>query len=279
MMTYLSASLVLMGLMIHVATLSPLRTLIAKLPAGTLRNAWLVMTGLIVVFIVGYLGYLLTLWGQPSAWGQLIIPFVFLFGALFVRLTIVLALQTAADLQRIVLLESENITDPLTQVYNRRYLDRRLDEEVARTQRYGLDLSVLMLDIDHFKRVNDDYGHQAGDVTLCALSHLLEMSLRNLDVVARYGGEEFIVICTNTALPGAALVAERLRKLVESNPIHISTEMGKSQTIAITISIGVATLSGDMTSKAKLIESADQALYRAKELGRNQVVIAADQIT
>lgn len=274
MISYLSASLVLIGLVLHVATLAPLRRLITMLPAGSLRNKWLAMTGLIFLFIAGYLGYITVLWGQQTEWNELPIPGIFLFGALFVWLTIGLSLQTAADLRRIDLLETENITDPLTRVYNRRYLDRRLEEEVARSKRYSLELSVLMLDIDHFKRVNDTYGHQAGDVTLSTLGGLVKNSLRDLDVVARYGGEEFLVICTNTAIDGAALVAERLRQLIESHQVEITDGTGTSQTIQISISIGAACLSASVDSKEKLVQAADQALYRAKEEGRNRVIVA-----
>lgn len=276
MISYLSALLVLIGLVIHVATLAPLHRLIAILPAGSLRNKWLAMSGLIFLFIAGYLGYIVMLWGQQTAWSELPIPGIFLFGALFVWLTIALSLQTAADLRRINLLEAENITDPLTKVYNRRYLDRRLDEEVARSKRYALSLSVLMLDIDHFKRVNDTYGHQAGDVTLSSVSSLLKSSLRDLDVVARYGGEEFLIICTNTNIHGAALVAERTRKLIESHSIEITDGSDVKQTIRITISIGVAELNASINNKENLVKAADQALYQAKENGRNRIVITAD---
>lgn len=273
MIAYLSASLVLIGLVIHIATLAPLRILIAMLPAGSLRNKWLAMTGLVFIFIAGYLGYIVVLWGKQTEWHELPIPGIFLFGAIFVRLTIELSLQTAADLRRIVMLESENITDPLTRVYNRRYLDRRLEEEVVRSKRYLLHLSILMLDIDHFKRVNDLYGHQAGDVTLSTLGSLLKTGLRDSDVVARYGGEEFLVICTNTAIDGAALVAERLRQLIESCQVEIPDSSGGIQTIQITISIGAAGLGASVDSKDKLVQAADQALYRAKEEGRNCVVL------
>lgn len=235
------------------------------------------MTGLIVLFIAGYFGYIVMFWGQQTEKFELLIPGIFLFGAIFVWLTIELALQTATDLLRIDLLEAENITDPLTKVYNRRYLDRRLTEEVARSIRYSLELSVLMLDIDHFKRVNDTYGHPAGDVTLSTLSSLMKDDLRDLDVVARYGGEEFLVICTNTAIDGAALVAERLRKLVESHPIDIPDGSGGSQAIRISISIGVASFSASVDSKEKLVQAADQALYRAKEEGRNRVIVAKSE--
>lgn len=273
MISYLSASLVLIGLALHVATLVPLRRLMAMLPAGSLRNKWLAMTGLIFIFIAGYLGYMVVFWGQQTEWNELLIPGIFLFGAIFVWLAIALSLQTAADLRRIDLLESENITDPLTKVYNRRYLDRRIKEEVARSRRYSLELSVLMLDIDHFKRVNDTYGHQVGDVVLSTLGSLVKTSLRELDVVARYGGEEFLVICTNTGIDGAALVAERLRRLVESLQVEIPDGAGGNQTIRISISIGVAGLNASIDSKDKLVQAADQALYRAKGEGRNRVIV------
>lgn len=248
------------------------------LPAGSLRNKWLAMTGLIFIFIAGYLGYIVVLWDQQTEWNELPIPGIFLFGAIFVWLTIELSLQTAVDLRRMDILEAENITDPLTNVYNRRYLDRRIEEEVARSKRYSLDLSVMMLDVDHFKRVNDIYGHQAGDVTLSTLSSLVKAALRDLDIIARYGGEEFLVICTNTDVNSAALLAERLRQLVESHPIKIPDASGASQTIQMCISIGVAGLNASVNSKEKLVQAADQALYRAKQEGRNRVIVATTKI-
>ncbi len=278
MISYLSALLVLIGLVIHLAALAPLRRLIAMLPAGALRNKWFAMTGLIFLFIAGYLGYIVVLWGQQSMWRELPIPGIFLLGAIFVWLTIKLSLQTAADVRRIVLLEAESITDPLTKIYNRRYLDRRLEEEVVRSKRYSLELSVLMLDIDHFKRVNDRYGHQAGDVTLSILGSLVKAALRDSDLVARYGGEEFLVICTDTPIDGAAIVAERLRQLVESHQVKIPDLSGGSQSIQISISIGAASLSASVDSKEKLIQAADQALYRAKGDGRNRVIVATTEV-
>jgi diguanylate cyclase (GGDEF)-like protein len=131
-----------------------------------------------------------------------------------------------------------------------------------------------MLDIDHFKRVNDTYGHQAGDVTLSTLGSLVKTGLRKLDVIARYGGEEFLVICPNTAINGAALVAERIRQLVESHRVEISDSSGGKQIIQITISIGVASISAIADSQEKLVQAADQALYRAKSDGRNRVIAA-----
>jgi len=277
MIAYLSAALVLIGLLILVAALASLRRLITMLPAGSLRNRGVAMTGLVCIFIAGYLGYIVMLWGQQTLWKELSIPGLFLFGAIFVWLTINLSLKIAIDLRRIDVLEAENITDPLTKVYNRRYLDRRLDEEVARSKRYSLDLSILMIDIDSFKRVNDIYGHQAGDVTLCTLCSLIKTVLRDTDVLARYGGEEFLVICTNNAISEAALVAERIRQLVESHQIKVTDGSGANRNIRITISIGAAGFNASFNSK-KLVQAADEALYRAKAEGKNRVIVATTKV-
>jgi len=278
MIATLSGVLILVSLILQFKALVPLRRLIAMLPEGSVRNMWLSMTMLIFVFIAGYCEYLFLMWGQQTEWHDLLIPGLFLFGGLFVKITIDLSLQTAIDLKRIDLLEAENIADPLTQTFNRRYLDRRLDEEVARSKRYSLDLSILLLDIDHFKHVNDTYGHQAGDLALTSLGYLLKTELRELDVIARYGGEEFLVICTNTAVKGATLVAERLRQQVESLQIEIPDNVGGSQTIQIQISVGAASMGSNINSKENLIQAADQALYRAKNEGRNRVIIASSEI-
>jgi diguanylate cyclase (GGDEF)-like protein len=274
MIAFLSNSIVLLSLLILVASLASLRRLIAMFPDGSLRNQWLFMSGLIFLFIASYVGYITLLWGKHADWIELYIPGIFLFGAIFVWLTIRLSLKTSIDQRRFVLLEAENITDPLTKVYNRRYLDRRLDEEVERSKRYSLKLSVLMLDIDHFKQVNDKYGHQAGDVTLSSLASLLKNSIRDLDIIARFGGEEFLVICTNTAIDEATQLAERLRQLVESYQINIHDGSGHNQTIQISVSIGAAEFNTIFDSKDKLIQASDQALYRAKEEGRNRVIVA-----
>ncbi len=269
----LGLMLPLIGLVILVVALVPLRRLMAIIPAGSLRNKWRVMNGLIFFFIAAYFVYIAAIWGQPEEWVRPAIPGILLFGALFVWLTIKLSLQTAVSLQRMELLETENITDALTKVYNRRYLNRRLEEEVARAKRHALELSILLIDLDHFKRINDTHGHQAGDVALSIFGRLLKGDFRDEDVVARYGGEEFLVIVTNTAVDEAALVAERLRQRVESHTFEIPDGAGANQNIQISISIGVAGLSASLDDVEKLVQAADLALYRAKMEGRNRVAI------
>jgi diguanylate cyclase (GGDEF)-like protein len=154
-------------------------------------------------------------------------------------------------------------TDRLTGLANRLRLDAVLDEELARSQRQGEPLSLILLDIDRFKSVNDTFGHQVGDIVLIEIAKVLKTHTRPYDVVGRWGGEEFLVICSNTSLENAVIAAEKLRMAVESHPIEVAG--------ARTSSFGVATLSeGEPIGEA--LGRADAALYRAKDAGRNCVM-------
>jgi len=224
------------------------------------------MLALVVIFVAGYLGYAWAFWNSQTRLLDLIVPGVFFLGACFVWLTARLSLQTAVALMRISLLEQENIADPLTGVFNRRYLDRRLSEEVARARRHGLPLSILLIDIDLFKRINDGHGHQVGDQVLVSFAELVNRMLREPDILARYGGEEFMVIAPQTPHQGAVVLAERLRKRLESNSFSLGT-----LEIRLTCSIGVASMGGELDCAEKLVNAADENLYRAKREGRNRV--------
>jgi diguanylate cyclase (GGDEF)-like protein len=176
--------------------------------------------------------------------------------------------------RRISLLEIENITDPLIAVYNRRYFDRRIEEEFERAHRYGLSLSILLLDIDHFKNVNDTYGHQTGDTVLKNLGKLLVDTVRNTDIVARFGGEELCIIATNTIGSSSVELAERLRLLIESADLGHSDEATGRTPLHVTVSIGISAINKDIKTAGELLQNADIALYRAKSQGRNQVAVA-----
>ena len=163
--------------------------------------------------------------------------------------------------------------DGLTGLTNRRRLFELGEIELERARRYSRALSAIMLDADHFKRVNDSYGHAVGDLVLRELAQCCLSSLRDADLVGRYGGEEFVILLPETLLPDACLFAERLRHTVAAQSITIA---GQSS-LSITISIGVAVLDEDMPNLEKLIEAADQALYQAKQHGRNRVVAQTRQ--
>ncbi|MBS2039280.1 sensor domain-containing diguanylate cyclase [bacterium] len=159
-----------------------------------------------------------------------------------------------------------SVLDGLTNIYNRRYLDQRLSQELADSIRHEKPLTVALLDLDNFKKLNDGYGHQAGDQVLCELTGLLSQELRQHDVLARYGGEEFALILAGTSGPDGLHLGERLRALVESRDFFY-----KNQKLPVTISLGLATFPENGQDKMTLLRAADKALYRAKESGRNRV--------
>jgi diguanylate cyclase (GGDEF)-like protein len=183
-----------------------------------------------------------------------------------------LALQAAEALVRTRLYErAERLatTDGLTGVLNRRTFNAQLQGRLREALRYNRPLSLLLLDVDHFKRVNDTYGHPAGDVVLRGIAALAQNQARETDIVARYGGEEMAVILPETDAQGAHAIAERIRKAAAAGT-H-ATEQGNIQ---VTVSIGLATWPGPGDSAEQLLEAADRALYRAKEGGRNRVAAA-----
>lgn len=161
--------------------------------------------------------------------------------------------------------------DDLTQLYNRRYFFERFHQEMERARRYRRPFSCLILDIDHFKHVNDTYGHLAGDQVLVDIAQILKNNCRQSDLAGRYGGEELIVLLPETDGPGAITIANRIREMVEA---HQTTD-GKGDRISVTVSIGVASLTGPdfngLNKYDRLIQYADDALLLAKKEGRNQI--------
>jgi len=160
-----------------------------------------------------------------------------------------------------------SIHDGLTGLYNRHEFDRLLREEIKGTRRYNLPLSLLMLDVDHFKEINDTYGHQAGDKILCTIANLISREVRLVDHVARYGGEEFAIILAETSAADAQATAERIRKTLSNHVITVS----QGDKLNLTASIGIAAFPEDAGTEEELIFAADKALYAAKNAGRNQV--------
>jgi len=173
------------------------------------------------------------------------------------------------------------LTDSLTGVYNRRYMDRRLLEEIARARRQGYRLSCMYIDIDHFKRVNDTVGHQGGDDVLREICGRIKAELRMSDALGRFGGEEFVVLLIDADLENASIVAQRIRASIADEPVSL----GGGERVDVTVSIGVAALSAQLSDPARdnaiegvaqeLVASADAALYQAKAGGRNKVVTFA----
>ncbi len=175
--------------------------------------------------------------------------------------------QLAANEELRKALKEESIRDPLTGLFNRRWLDEVLDREIARALREQQELSLCVIDVDHFKRVNDTWGHEVGDRVLVALASLLQQESRKHDVVARFGGEEFVLV-----LPG--LGAEKAKEVLERMNANFQTmDFGLDGLAGLTFSAGVASVAGNARDRQTLLKQADQALYQAKEAGRDRVVL------
>ncbi len=164
------------------------------------------------------------------------------------------------------------IRDQLTALFNRRYFDEAIANEVARASRYGRNLSIIFLDVDHFKKYNDQFGHQHGDVVLRRIASIVKTSIREIDIPTRYGGEEFVIILPETAKNEAYGIADKIRRAVAEG----TADMVRGNNGApITVSAGVASLGEDGTNVQQLIAKADEAVYAAKREGRNAVRLAS----
>ena len=168
-------------------------------------------------------------------------------------------------------LVEKNMQDGLTGVYNRRFLDTKIQEEFSRHKRYDRPFSLIMCDIDHFKNVNDTHGHQCGDVVIKHIATKIDDMIRDTDFLARYGGEEFCCLLPEANLEAASILAERLRQAIEQEEVTYDD----SQHLKITVSFGVASMNDGVESAEALLQKADEALYEAKKSGRNRVAAAA----
>lgn len=253
--------LVVLGAFVLVFALIPCAKIIRSLQRGRTRRLWWVLTGLIVLFIGGYGMYFFGL-----VHGDHLVPVVFFLGSIFVLGIVSLSFQTLRVVRRVSTLEEENITDPLMGIFNRRYFDRRIEQEFTRSKRSGDPLSLLIFDLDCFKQINDNWGHQAGDDVLRRIGEVLLSSTRDQDIAARLGGDEIAIILPSDDLSGAERVSRRILDAVST------TEFVSG--IRCSVSMGVAQLLESDRDAAVLVERSDRALYAAKQSGKNCVVTA-----
>jgi diguanylate cyclase (GGDEF)-like protein len=272
---YILEGLIIAGVLILLASLVPTFRLIAQMPPGRIRRNWQVLRVLIIVFIFGYISFAVVSWngrcGGDRTISHFVVPVVFFLGACFVYLVNKFALEATVLFRRISVLELESITDTLLGIHNRRYLDSRLKQEFHRAIRYKLPLSVLLMDIDHFKKINDTYGHQIGDFVLTSIGKLILSTARNTDIVARFGEDEIMIIATNTPFANIFPFAERLRKAVADAVLVPPGEFTGGVVICVTVSIGVAAVGPETGTVNALTESVTDALASAKAHGRDIV--------
>lgn len=170
-------------------------------------------------------------------------------------------------------MERLSITDVLTGLFNRRYFYEALQKEIERVKRYGAFFSIVLMDIDNFKKVNDEYGHLAGDRVLQVIADILRRSLRKVDVIARYGGEEFILLLPNTTKEEADSIANRIREEVSRTIFECTSLEGSQIVCPVTISGGITTCPDDFMDPDRLLSAADKAMYKAKALGKNRIIL------
>lgn len=183
--------------------------------------------------------------------------------------------EECAYFEEVLDLRTQVITDPLTGLFNVRYFRQSLEHELERTNRTLISTALMMIDLDHFKQVNDSYGHEVGNQVLKQTARLIRDTTRRLDIQCRYGGEEFVVILPSTELMLAVQVAERLRESIECTPVFLDDD----RDISVTASIGLALHSAEQPHIASgLIEAADAELYRAKDEGRNRVCYPVGEV-
>jgi diguanylate cyclase (GGDEF)-like protein len=252
-----------------VAALLPIKRIHALLEPGRTRATWSILGSLIGFSGLGCLIFLrINVTEGSNHHEDWLISLILLSAAVFVLTVCMLSLSTAKDVSRIASLELAASIDPVTELYNRRHIMSLLDSECARSSRHQSPLSLLLLDVDSFKAINDAHGHHAGDNVLRNIAQLIAAAVPDSRFVGRYGGgEEFLILLPGVGSSKAAMVAEALRRQIESTPIS----SGENKTISSTVSIGVATTFGWQESSKQLIAIADDALYMAKASGRNAV--------
>ena len=246
-----------------------LLTVILTLIVGTVvlrTNSTLIAVSTAIVTAVGYslLTYFVMMFA--NIWLDVVVPVITIF-AIFLIAYIVKYVIKSRDFEHQYKLAT---TDGLTELYNHRYFQDQMRMQIANCQRYNTEFSMIIIDIDHFKSFNDTYGHQAGDAVLKQVAQTLKNNSRATDIVCRYGGEEMSIILTNTDKEEAMKKAERVCSAVAERVFKLSA----TQTVHVTISVGVSTFPEDGETPQQIIEIADQGLYYAKEHGRNQVGLA-----
>ncbi len=268
--------LLVLSIIVLLFSLWPISRVISELPPGKTRQRWGQLRFLVGSFLCGYVIYTFVSFEFNYSSLDLIVPTIFFFGAIFVFLVCSLSLQTTNDIKRIVDLEHESTTDPLMGISNRRYLKQRLKNEFHRAKRYRQPLALIMMDIDHFKKVNDKWGHLTGDAVLKKLATLIVETVRDSDVVCRYGGEEIVIILPHTEGQAAVTVAEGLRTKIEATDITLADDVSQRGTIRVTASFGVSAICPEIDTVHTLLGQADKALYFAKRLGRNKTMSCSD---
>ncbi len=263
--------LLLSGICLLVVSAFTSQQLIKKLPMGKVRNSWQMLTYFIIGFIFAYAVYMLMLMTGQANLSSLVVPKLCFTAAAFILLLCFLTYQITRDIREAIAMDQASIIDPVLDIYNRRYFDRRIDEETQRSRRYKLPLSLILFEVDEFSNVVDQHGRLVGDVVLRKVSDFIMNTVRSSDIVARFDEHKIIVATTQTKEDMAEKLADRLRAEIEKLEIIRNSGEESTQALHVTVSGGVSCLLDSIKNGFELVDLAENALLQANKIGRNKV--------
>ena len=270
-MFLLANILLLSGIFLLTASLFAVQQLIKKLPLGEVRNNWKILSFFIVGFAVGYAAYMFLLLTGKVVLTSINFPAVCFAVSAFVLLLCFLTYQTTRDIRLAIALDQASIIDPVLDIYNRRYFDRRIDEETQRSRRYNQPLSIILFEIDQLESIVKKQGTLVADVVLRKVSDFLVGSVRSSDIVARYDDHKIVVATTQTKPDMAIMLADRIRAEAEKLEMLPNGEQKGLDALHITVTAGISCVEDRIKSGFDLMDVAEKAIMRADSDGRNRV--------
>ena len=272
-MLQIASILLLSGICMLVVSAFTSQQLIRKLPMGKVRNSWQMLTYIIVGFVFAYAAYMLLLMTGQASLSTLTIPKLAFTAASFILLLCFLTYQITRDIREAIAMDQASIIDPVLDIYNRRYFDRRIDEETQRSRRYKLPLSLILFDIDDFKNVKNQHGKLVADIVLRKVSDHIVNTVRSSDIIARFGEHKLVVATTQTEEDMAEVLADRLRSDIEKLDVLPNCDRDKTPALKVTVSAGVSSLLDSVRNGFDLVDFAEKALRQANKHGINNVSV------
>ena len=269
---YLFANiLILCSVLLTTASFFAVLQLIKRLPLGKVRNNWKILSFFILGLMFGHFAFLPIMWAENIVFSSLTFPAAAIAISTFLLLLCYLTYQTTCDILEAITIDQASIVDPMLEIYNRRYYDRRIDEETQRSRRYELPLSLIMFEVDGFNNVIKQYGPLVANVVLRKISDHIVNSVRASDIVARYEDQKIVIAATQTEKDMSLKLADRLRGEIEELNVLQGHEDDGSESLHITVSAGVSTVDENIKNGFDLSDVAEKALQEAIKQGRNRV--------
>jgi len=268
----LSANILLLsGICLYAVALFTVQQLVKKIPLGEVRNNWKILSVFIIGSIISYIAYMFMISTGRVLLDSITYPAICLAASAFVLLLCFLTFQTTRDIGEAIAMEQASIIDPVLDIYNRRYFDRRIDEETQRSRRYNQPLSLILFEIDDFEAIAKKQGRLVGDVVLRKISDFLVGSVRASDIVARYDEQRIIIATTQTKPDMAIKLADRIRADIEKLEVLPGGEQNGAEALHVTVTAGVSCVEDRIKSGFDLTDVAEKAMQRAESEGRNRV--------